>query len=120
MYFKKISKVWGSHGPPPFNTTLNLRARDPQTSFFNKTFIINGFHGTIHTFKNYFAIVFSIFSFQQNKRYSNEPNKKWAKTRIIFFIMFPSQTCFSSSKSKIYVPTYKNHHPLCNFNSHIY
>ena len=41
----------------------------PQTSFFNKTFIKNGFHGTIHTFKNYFATVF--FSFQQNKRYPN-------------------------------------------------
>ena len=36
--------------------------------FFNKTFIKNGSHGTIHTFKNYFATLFSIFS---NKRYPN-------------------------------------------------
>ena len=38
--------------------------------FFNKTFIKNGFHDTIHTFKNYFTTVFSVFS---NKRYSNKP-----------------------------------------------
>jgi len=41
--------------------------------FLNKTFIKNEFHDTIHTFKNYFAIIFSflVFSFQQNKRYPN-------------------------------------------------
>ena len=39
--------------------------RDPQTSFFNKTFIKNGSYGTIYPFKNYFVTVFSIFSFQQ-------------------------------------------------------
>ena len=36
--------------------------RDPQTSLFNNFFIKNRSHGTIHTFKNYFATVF--FSFQ--------------------------------------------------------
>ena len=30
--------------------------------FFTKTLIKNGFHGTIHTFKNYFTTVFSIFN----------------------------------------------------------
>ena len=46
---------------------------DPKISFFSKTFIKNGFHGTIHTLKNYFATVFSVFSFQfqQNKFYPN-------------------------------------------------
>ena len=39
-------------------------SRDLQTSFFSKTFIKNGSYGTIHTFKNYFATVFSVFSFQ--------------------------------------------------------
>ena len=38
--------------------------RDPQTSFFNKTFIKNGSYGTIHPFKNYFVTVLSVFSFQ--------------------------------------------------------
>ena len=37
-------------------------SRDPQTSFFNKTFIKNGSHSTIYTFKNYFATVFLVFS----------------------------------------------------------
>ena len=37
-------------------------SRDPQTSFFTKPLIKNGSHSTIHTFKNYFAIVFSVFS----------------------------------------------------------
>ena len=40
---------------------------DPQTSLFSNIFIKNGSHGTIHTFKNYFATMFSVFSFQQNK-----------------------------------------------------
>ena len=34
--------------------------------------IKNRFYGIIHTFKNYFAIVFSIFNFSKNKLYSNE------------------------------------------------
>ena len=37
-------------------------SRNSQTSFFNKTFIKNGSHGIIHTFKNYFAIMFSVFN----------------------------------------------------------
>ena len=36
--------------------------QDPQISFFNKTFIKNGSHDTIHAFKNYFATIFSVFS----------------------------------------------------------
>ena len=36
--------------------------RDPQISFFNKTFTKNGPYSTIHTFKNYFVIVFLVFS----------------------------------------------------------
>ena len=46
---------------------------DPQTSFFSNFFIKNGSHNTIHTFRNYFAIMFSVFSFQQNKQYLNIP-----------------------------------------------
>ena len=37
-------------------------SRDLQTSFFTQTFIKNASHGTIHTFKNYFVIVFLIFN----------------------------------------------------------
>ena len=47
----------------------------PQTPLFINFFTKNGSHNTIHTFKNYFATVFSVFSFQfqQNKFYPNTP-----------------------------------------------
>ena len=50
-------------------------AQDPQTSFFTQTFIKNGSHDTIYTFKNYFTIVLLVFvfNFQQNIRYLNTP-----------------------------------------------
>ena len=46
---------------------------DPQPLYSKN--IKNRSHDTIYTFKNYFATVFSVsvFSFQQNKRYLNEP-----------------------------------------------
>ena len=48
---------------------------NPQISFFSNFFIKNGSHGTIYTFKNYFATVISAisFQFQQNKSYPNRP-----------------------------------------------
>ena len=58
-----------------FSTLVGLvnSAWDPQISLFNNFFIKNGFHGIIHTFKNYFATIFLVFSFQfqQNKFYPN-------------------------------------------------
>ena len=50
---------------------------DSQIPIFNNFFIKNGSHDTIHTFKNYFARVFLVFSFQfqQNKFYPNGPLK---------------------------------------------
>ena len=46
---------------------------DPQISIFSNFLIKNGSHGTIYTFKNYFATVISAinFQFQQNKFYPN-------------------------------------------------
>ena len=48
---------------------------DPQTLLFINFFIKNESYSTIHIFKNYFATVFSVFSFQfqQNKFYPNRP-----------------------------------------------
>ena len=48
---------------------------DPQISFFINFFIKNGSHSIIYIFKNYFATVFSVFSFQfqENKFYPNKP-----------------------------------------------
>jgi len=40
---------------------------------FSKFFFKTGSHGIIHTFKNYFATVFSVFN---NKRYPNSSLKK--------------------------------------------
>ena len=53
-------------------------SRDPQISFFSKIFIKNWSHGTIHTFKNDFVTVFSVFS---NKQY---PNRPIAKIRVLW------------------------------------
>ena len=44
-----------------------------QNHFVQKTNIKNRYHGTIHSFKNYFVTVFSVFSFQLNKLYPNRP-----------------------------------------------
>ena len=46
----------------------------PQIPLFSHFFIKNGSHDTIHTFKNYFATVFSvsIFSFSKKKLNPNE------------------------------------------------
>ena len=57
---------------PMYNAPMHC-SQDAHTSLFNNFFIKNGFHDTIHTFKNYFTIVFSVFSFQQNKSYPNGP-----------------------------------------------
>ena len=60
----------------------------PQISLFSNFFIKNGFYSTIHTFKNYFATVFSVFSiqFQQNKFYPNGPlvNLIYIKVTLFF------------------------------------
>ena len=47
----------------------------PQIPLFSHFFIKNWSHGTIHIFKNYFAIVFSVsvFNFSKNKFNPNEP-----------------------------------------------
>ena len=42
----------------------------PASTDFNKFFFKIGLHGTIHTFKNYFVIMFSVFN---NKWYPNRP-----------------------------------------------
>ena len=59
--------------------------QDPQISFFNKIFIKNWSHDIIYIFENYFVTEFSVFSFQQNKRYPNEPFiwKWWLTTHSL-------------------------------------
>ena len=63
-------------------------ARDPQISLFSHFFIKNRFHSTVYTFKNYFATVFSIFSFNkisfiQTDPFYNPPLNFPFKTHIL-------------------------------------
>ena len=87
-----FSTVW----PCFFDISVNQWARalfmDPQISFFINFFIKNGSHSTIYTFKNYFATVFSVFSFQfqQNKFYPNTPKYNFSAVWKARF------TCFFS------------------------
>ena len=46
---------------------------DPQILYSGKKNFKTGSHNTIHIFKNYFATVFLVFNFQQNKLYPNRP-----------------------------------------------
>ena len=52
--------------------------------FFDKTFIKNRSHDTIHTFKNYFVTIFSVFNFQQNMQYPNTPYSSKISCSISF------------------------------------
>ena len=62
----------------------------PQTPLFINFFTKNGSHNTIHTFKNYFATVFSLFSFQfqQNKFYPNKPLLFFSLVAKIYILLF--------------------------------
>ena len=53
-------------------------SRDPQTSFSSNFFIKNGSHSTIHTFKNYFVTVFSVF----NKISDIQTHPKWSEYEL--------------------------------------
>ena len=46
---------------------------DLQIPLFSNFFIKNGSHGTIHTFKNYFTTVFSVFSFNKISSIQTDP-----------------------------------------------
>ena len=66
------------------NSALVYCSQTPQTPLFINFFIKNGSYSTIHILKNYFAMVFSIFSFQfqQNKFYPNRRNVPFPKEII--------------------------------------
>ena len=64
----------------------------PTNIFFSKIFIKNRSHGTIHLFKNYFTIVFSVFS---NKRYPNSPSvSAWMHISPLAFCVLAFQPGF--------------------------
>ena len=68
-----------------YNFTTYEFFKDPQIPLFSNFFIKNGSHGTIHTFKNYFATMFSVsvFNFNKNKFNPKGPiNGKGVEMRV--------------------------------------
>ena len=57
---------------------------------------VHGSHDTIHTFKNYFDTIFSVFSFGKNKLYPNRPKcgfgSAFPNPRLHFQTLFFSST----------------------------
>ena len=70
-FMNSSRKWWIFHG----EQCTRILFTDPQISLFSNFFIKNESYDTIHTFKNYFATIFSVFSFQfqQNKFSPNKP-----------------------------------------------
>ena len=58
--------------------------------------IKNGFHGTIHTFKNYFATIFLVFSFSKNKLYPN----RLLEIIVIHLLLLQKDVEFPTKKKK--------------------
>ena len=61
---------------------------DPQISLFNYFFIKNGSHDTIHTFKNYFVIVFFSFQFSAVSKWTLSNRLGTTETQCICISMF--------------------------------
>ena len=79
--------------------------RDPQTSFFSNFDVKNKSHGTIHIFKNYFTIVFSIFS--KKSGIQTHPYCK-LKRKIQIIICFSNISSIDFSKGLFLTPRYPN------------
>ena len=84
LYMNSSHNIW----PVLREQCIHALFTEPQISFFINFFIKNGSHGTIYTFKNYFATVISAinFQFQQNKSYPNRPYVKLYPSVINKFI----------------------------------
>ena len=52
---------------------ISILFMNPQIPLFSNFFIKNGSHDTIHTFKNYFATMFSVFSFSKISSIQTDP-----------------------------------------------
>ena len=61
---------------------------NPQIPLFSNFFIKNGSHSTTHTFKNYFAIVFSVFSFSKISFIQTDPQSNHITTSLSLYIYF--------------------------------
>ena len=84
LYMNSSHNIW----PVLREQCIHALFTEPQISFFINFLFKNGSHGTIYTFKNYFATVISAinFQFQQNKSYPNRPYVKLYPSVINKFI----------------------------------
>ena len=64
---------------------------------FQQFFIKNGSHGTIHTFKNYFATVFSVFNFSKISSIQTDPKSQ------IFVLKAYTTTYFQKQNKKTFL-----------------
>ena len=78
--------------------TVHTLFMGPIAILFRKI-ITNRSYGTIHTFKNYFVTVFSVFSFSKNKLYPNGPidTNIWNQTSFIL----------SEWKNRVWIMSYE-------------
>ena len=67
------------------SSTVYILFMGPTVTLFRKKKLKNESHSTIHTFKNYFVTMFSVFSFSKNKFNPNGPNMSF---QIGFFFFF--------------------------------
>ena len=70
-----------------YSCTVAALFMRPIATLFKK-YIKNGSHGTIHIFKNYFTIVFSVFNFRKNK-FNPDGWFNFCICRSNFFIVNP-------------------------------
>ena len=65
FFFPTAALISGDNGYCSWTVAATFDYFNPQISFFSNFFIKNWSHGTVYTFKNYFAIVFSFFNFSK-------------------------------------------------------
>ena len=75
---------------------------DLQISLFGHFFIKNGSHGTIYTFKNYFATVFLVFNFSKISSIQTDPlacTHKFIVVMCSFLDIYPQFDLFFKKES---------------------
>ena len=71
----------------PCAWTVKSLCRGQKILFTHCLCTVHGSHDTIYTFKNYFATVFSVFSFSNNKFNPNRPSMSAVQQRCLMLTM---------------------------------
>ena len=85
---------------------------DPQTPLFSNIFIKNGSHGTIHTFKNYFATIFLVFSFSKISSIQMDP-KCVLQIILKFSLNLLKKNCSLYQVLTFFFNYYKSRYTIC-------